>query len=120
MQLGLSLWLTDNGMDLRAYYKKRREIEKGLAAFVVVKSLATPDGGVAGRLTEVTAAEAARMIADGAAEAAPKEETEAYRRKLVVEKEREERKRASMQVQVTLTDESRREIQGMGRAERKE
>lgn len=90
-------------MDLRAYYRKRREIERGLPdGFVVVKSLATPDGGVPGRLAEVTREVAARMIADGMAEAALAEEALQYRQQVSEDKKREDERRSAAQVQLTV------------------
>ncbi len=94
-------------MDLKAYYQKLREIEKGLAEeFVVVKSLATPDGGVAGRLSEVTRAVAAKMATDGLAEVAGSGEAAAFRAKLAEEKKREDQKRASAQIQFSVLTET--------------
>ena len=93
-------------MDLKAYYRKMRNIEKELSeAFVVVKSLATPDGGVAGRLTEVAREVAARMLADGIAELATKEEVAAFRQQLAEARKREEQKRVSAQIQFTVLSE---------------
>jgi len=52
-------------MDLRMYYQKIRDTEAKIAdPFPVVESCETPDGGPAGRLTEVTPALAARMIVE--------------------------------------------------------
>jgi hypothetical protein len=63
-------------MDLLAYYEKIRKIEALIeAAFVVVTSRATPDGGRAGVKTELPRAVAARLIADGKADLANPEET---------------------------------------------
>ena len=62
-------------MDLRAYYKKVREIEgKFSQPFVVVVSIETPDGGKAGVFTEVATLTAAKHIAEGRARAATAEE----------------------------------------------
>ena len=90
-------------MDLRKYYRRLRETEQELKdEFVVVKSLATPDGGVAGRLAEVTRAVAARMLVDGVVELASAAETQAYRKRLAEEKEQEDEKRAAAQIQLTV------------------
>jgi len=109
-------------MDLKVYYRKLREIEKSLGEeFVVVKSRATADGGMAGRLTEVVREVAARMLADGTAEAAGMAEAEAFRQQLAEEKEREEQKRASAQIQFTVLSESDlRALQQGGRSGGKE
>jgi hypothetical protein len=66
-------------MDLRAFYQKLRKIEQEIAEpFVVVMSCETPDGGRAGRLTEVERAVAARLILESRARLATKEETEEF------------------------------------------
>jgi hypothetical protein len=66
-------------MDLRAYYKKLREVERELPGpFVVVVSLETPDGGKAGVMTEVARLTAARQIIENRARAASLEESEAF------------------------------------------
>lgn len=66
-------------MDLRAYYKRVREIESQLPSpYVVIVSIETQDGGKDGVLTEVATLTAAKHIADGRARAATKDETDAY------------------------------------------
>ncbi len=62
-------------MDLRAYYRKIREVESTLnEPYVVLVSVATSDGGKAGIRTEVTRHIAARLIAEGKARLATHEE----------------------------------------------
>ena len=109
-------------MDLKIYYRKLREIEQGIAGeFVVLKSLPTPDGGVAGRLTEAPRAVAARMILEGAAEAAGAEESEAFRLKNIEEQKQEEQRRAAAKVEFTvLTNEQLRALQSGGRGSSKD
>lgn len=66
-------------MDLRAYYRKLRDIEGGITEpFVVVVSLETPDGGHAGVMTETERGAAARLVADGRARLATATECEGY------------------------------------------
>ena len=66
-------------MDLRAYYKKVREIESALPGqFVVVVSVETTDGGKDGVLTEVARFTAAKQIAEGRARAASTEEARGF------------------------------------------
>jgi hypothetical protein len=66
-------------MDLRAYYKKVREIENTLSRpFAVVVSVETPDGGKAGVLTEVATLTAAKHMAEGRARAATTEESNGF------------------------------------------
>lgn len=94
-------------MDLRGYYRKLRDIERNLLDdYVVVQSLATPDGGIAGRLTEVGKEVAARMVADGLAELAGENDVEVFRRELAEQKKREDQKRAATQIQFTVLSES--------------
>ena len=55
-------------MEIRKYYQKVRQAEACIAeADVVVISLETGDGGLAGTATEVARANAARLIVDGRA-----------------------------------------------------
>lgn len=90
-------------MDLRAYYKKLRQAEAELTGdeFVMV-SLATPEGGKAGVLTEVPRAVAAKFIAEGRAELASDEEAKAYRQGLREAKARFDEEEAARQVQVMV------------------
>jgi hypothetical protein len=90
-------------MDLRAYYKKLRLIEAGLTGeeFVMV-SLATPEGGKAGVLTEVPRAVAARLLAEGCAELATEEEAKAYREAVWEAKAKIDEEVAARQVQVMV------------------
>ncbi len=63
-------------MDLRAYYKKLREVESQLPGrFVVVVSLETSDGGKGGVMTEVVRLTAAKQILDGRARLADDQES---------------------------------------------
>ena len=94
-------------MDLRGYYRKLREIERGLPdEYVVVRSLATADGGIAGRLTEVARGVAARMVTDGMAETAGPDEVQAFRKELAEQKKREDQKRAATQIQFAVLSEA--------------
>jgi hypothetical protein len=67
-------------MDLKAYYKKIRQVECDLVeADVVVVSHATPDGGRAGVMTEVSKKIAAKLLVEGKARLATPEEAAEYR-----------------------------------------
>src|ERR1035438_7013034 len=67
-------------MDLRAYYQKVREAEAALPTpQVVVASLATPDGGKPGVVTEVPTPIAARMVVELSARVATNVEIQAFR-----------------------------------------
>ena len=66
-------------MDLRAYYRKVREVESSLPqAFVILVSRETPDGGKAGVMSEVSRLSAAKQVAEGRASVATEEEATAF------------------------------------------
>jgi hypothetical protein len=69
-------------MDLRAYYRKLRATEAAMPSpHAVMVSLATPDGGVPGVVTEVPTAIAARMVIEGSGrQATPSEASEFHER----------------------------------------
>ena len=67
-------------MDLRAYYKKMREIEDRIEEpFAVIVSRETPDGGKSGVVADVSRIVAARMIADGKADLASPDQAAKFR-----------------------------------------
>lgn len=67
-------------MDLKRYYQKIREVESSITdAFAVVVSLETPDGGKAGTISEVLPRVAAKMMVDGTAKLASKQQTQQFR-----------------------------------------
>jgi hypothetical protein len=109
-------------MDLKAYYRKVREIEASIEEeFPVVKSLATEDGGKAGRLAEVTRAIAARMIFDGIAESASAEEIRDFRMVAEEARKNEDQRRRSAEIQFTILSEADlRSLQGASRKSRKD
>ena len=64
-------------MNLRAYYQRIREVSAAIGTDEVwIVSMATPEGGRAGVVTEVPRDIAARMIVDGKARLATAEEAE--------------------------------------------
>ena len=66
-------------MDLRLFYRKIREVEAAIeGAYPIVVSLATPDGGIAGVLSEVSRAAAARQIVEGKVRLANETERRAF------------------------------------------
>ncbi len=76
----LSAMQEGNGMDLRAFFQKLREIEQEIAdPHVVMVSHETSDGGRAGQLAEVSRSNAARLILEGHAHLATAEESAEYR-----------------------------------------
>ena len=75
-------------MDLRAYYQKVRETEATMPSpHVVVVSLATPDGGKQGVITEVPTPIAARMVVEGAARRATDTEIQSFSQKQAAERQ---------------------------------
>ncbi|MBZ5581823.1 MAG: hypothetical protein LAQ30_06390 [Acidobacteriia bacterium] len=67
-------------MNLTGFYNKLREVEATiLEAFPVVVSLATPDGGKDGTVTEVTPKIAAKMLVQGLVRLAGEEEARIFR-----------------------------------------
>jgi hypothetical protein len=63
-------------MDLKVYYKKIRETASTIPEeFAVVVSKESPDGGKAGVMSEVTRQQAARLVVEGRARLATKEES---------------------------------------------
>ena len=67
-------------MNLRAHYRKVRELQETLVEpFLVLWSRATPDGGREGVLTEVPRHLAAEMIADGRARLADEDDAKKFR-----------------------------------------
>ena len=66
-------------MDLRDFFKRIRAIEATIeAAYALVVSYETPDGGKAGVMTEAPRDVAARLIAEGRARLATPDETSAH------------------------------------------
>jgi hypothetical protein len=93
-------------MDLKAYYQKLRTVEgslKGPEAMVV--SLATPDGGKAGVLTEAPRAIAAKMIVEGSARLATDEEAEKFRAQAAETRRLAEQAAVASRIQVTVVAE---------------
>ena len=90
-------------MDLRAYYQKVRDTEAGLTSpHVVVVSLATPDGGRPGVVTEVPTPIAARMVVEGAARQATEAEVRSYREQQAAAKQAAEDAATASKVQVVI------------------
>lgn len=93
----------DQSMDLRAYYRKVRETEAAMTApYVVVASLATPDGGKPGVVTEVPTPIGARMVVEGAARQATDEEVRAYREHQTAAKQAADDVATASRVQVVV------------------
>ena len=90
-------------MDLRAYYRKVREIEAAMPSpEVVVVSLLTPDGGKPGVATEVPAPIAARMVVEGSARLADEKEASAFHDQNAVARKAAEDAEAAGRLQVVV------------------
>jgi len=94
-------------MDLQVYYQKLRQIEASLEApYVVVVSLATPDGGKAGVATEAPRAIAARMILEGSARLAQEAEAQEFRSQSEEIRRLAEQTALANRIQVTVLSEA--------------
>ena len=94
-------------MDLRLFYQKLRKIEQEITdAHVLVVSHETPDGGRAGQKSEVSRANAAKLILEGRARLAGADEVTEYR--AAVEQARQEADQRSMaqKIQVNVVSEA--------------
>jgi len=90
-------------MDVRLYYQKIRETQAKIAdPFPVVESCETPDGGVAGRLTEVTPAIAAKLIVEGVARLVKETEAAAFREARAKAKQAADEALAAAKVKMTF------------------
>jgi hypothetical protein len=104
-------------MDLAIYYKKIREVEAGLPEPCVVVSRETENGGRAGVRTEVPRRLAARMIVQGQARAATKDEVREFREAQAAAKRAADELAAARNVQVTVIPSSElRNFKNSGRA----
>jgi hypothetical protein len=93
-------------MDLKAYYQKLRTTEESIAEpQAIVVSLATPDGGRAGMLTEAPRAVAAKMIVEGSARLATIEEAEGFREQAAETRRLAEQAAVASRIQVTVISE---------------
>ena len=94
-------------MDLRLFYQKLRKVEQDIAEIhVIVVSHETPDGGRAGRKSEVSRAIAALSIVEGRARLATAEETAEYRAQVEATLREAEQRAMADRVQVNVITES--------------
>jgi hypothetical protein len=90
-------------MDLKVYYGKMREIEAGISeADVVVVSVETADGGVAGVRSEVPKRVAARGVVEGRVRLATAKEAKEFRDQQAEAKRMLEEMAALSRVQLTV------------------
>jgi hypothetical protein len=89
-------------MDLRKYYQEVNAIAEAIPeAFPLVVSLATEDGGVAGRTTQVSKQDAAQLIHGKRGRLATEEETKAFQA-LHLRLEEREKQEAAEQLALRL------------------
>ena len=94
-------------MDLRVYYQKLRRTEQEIAdEHVVVVSNETPDGGRPGQKTEVARAIAAKMIVEGRARLASKDEATQFHKAIADVKRAAEQATLASKVQVNVISEN--------------
>ena len=94
-------------MDLRIYYQKLRQAEARISGpYVVMVSSETPDGGRAGRMTEVSRAVAAKMLVEGRALLANEEETAQFRAETSEAQRAAEESAASAKLQIRVVSDS--------------
>ena len=90
-------------MDLQMYYQKIRENEaKIVDEFPLVVSLDTADGGKGGTKTEVARRLAAKLVVEGLARLATKDEAKVHREALAEAKRMAERSAAAARLQLTV------------------
>ena len=90
-------------MDLRVYYRNIREIEETITEeFPIVISRHTGDGGVAGRVTEVSRGVAAKLLADGLASLASPEQAAEFRERAAEAKRVADQAAAASRMQVRV------------------
>jgi hypothetical protein len=90
-------------MDLQMYYQKIREMQTKIAdEYPLVVSIETADGGKGGTKTEVPRRLAAKMLVEGLARLASKEEVKAHREALAEGKRVAEREAAAARLQLTV------------------
>ena len=105
-------------MDLQAYYQKIRELESKITdEFPIVVSLETSDGGKGGTRTEVPRRIGAKLLVEGMARLASKEEAKVYREALAEAKRAADRAAAATRLQLTVLsttelDRLRSEVRG--------
>ena len=93
-------------MDLKKYFRKIREIEDSITEpYVLVSSLETADGGRPGVVSEVPRSLAARMMAEGRAALASKEEQEAYFERMDAARAAAQKAELARRLQVTIVSE---------------
>lgn len=103
-------------MDVRQYYRRIREAEASLEGpYLLIVSLETPDGGKAGSVSEVTREIAAKMIVEGRAVPATKDEQVLYQQREATAKKKAEATELARRVQVAIISESDLQASGLNK-----
>ena len=90
-------------MDLKQYFRKIREVEAGLVDdYPVVVSLDTPDGGKAGRVSEVSRYNAAKMIVEGRAMLATEEQKKDFIARQLAARKNAEKEELARRLQIAI------------------
>ena len=90
-------------MDLQMYYQKIRETESKIVdEFPLMVSMETADGGKCGTRTEVPRRLGAKLLVEGLARLASKEEAKAHREALAEAKRQVDRAAAAARLQLTV------------------
>jgi len=90
-------------MDLQVYYQKIRSIEAKITdEFPLLVSVDTSDGGKGGTKTEVPRRIAAKLLIEGQARLATKEEAKAHREGVAEAKRSADRAAAAAKLQLTV------------------
>ena len=90
-------------MDVKQYYRKIRELEASLTdEYPIVVSVETADGGKGGLLSEVSRHNAARLIVEGRAQLAGKEQIEEFHTQQAAARKLAERVEISKRIQVAI------------------
>jgi hypothetical protein len=94
-------------MDLRQYFKKRKDIEASIKEeFPFIVSLETTDGGKAGTVIEVSRQEAARAIVEARAVLATEEQKKAYFENEALRRKSVEKADMARRLQIAIISES--------------
>lgn len=91
-------------MDVKQYFQRVRELAAQIPAdAVVIKSIATTNGGRAGVMTEVNRYTAAKQVIDGNAVLATEDESAAYHHEMELRRQVAERAQALSRLQISLS-----------------
>jgi hypothetical protein len=94
-------------VDLRQYFRKLQELEAAMVeSDQTVVSLETPDGGKTGMISEVSRANAAKLITEGRAVLASQEQKEEFAEGQRAARQAAEQAEMARRLQVTIVSEA--------------